>query len=110
MNRSNWSKNGQLYVEMAIWPSPRLIVRNKGKSDVFMLFDHSEPDSGRQVCLKSAHKSVELNLSKELLFGINGGGGREVAPGNKSKVQFLGSFGLITCFTNKSWSFVQFHM
>ena len=63
----------------------------------FMLFGHSEPDSGRQVCLKIKN-SFELDLSKEVLFGRNGDGGRKVAYGSKSGVRFFGHFGRITCF------------
>ena len=46
----------------------------------FMLFGHSELDSGRQACKKIKKKSFELDLSKEALFGQNGGGGAESCP------------------------------
>ena len=63
-----------------------------------MLFGHSELDSGRQACKKIKKKSFELDLSKEALFGQNGGGGRKVAPGKKSGGLFFWLFWLITCF------------
>ena len=49
-----------------------------------MLLGHSEPNSGRQACKKIKKNGFELDLSKEVLFRQNGGGGRKVAPGNST--------------------------
>ena len=54
-----------------------------------MLLGHSELDSGRQACKKIEKKSFELDISKDALFGRNGGGGRKVAYGSNSGVLFF---------------------
>ena len=61
------------------------LTNNKEKKVVFfMLFGHSEPNSGRQACKKIKKNGFELDLSKEVLFSQNGGGGRKVASGSST--------------------------
>ena len=74
----------------------------------FMPFGRSEPDSGRQACKKIKKNSFELDLSKEVLFSPNGGGGRKVAYGSKSGSPFFSHFWFTTCFTTKTCIFLTF--
>ena len=60
----------------------------------FMLFGHSEGNSGRQSCWKLKKKIFELDLSKEVLFAGIGVGGRKVAPTDNLTSPFLTIFGL----------------
>ena len=72
------------------------------KQPFFMLFGHSEGNSGRQSCWKIKKKSLELGLSKEVLFAGIGVEGRKVAPTDKSTSPFLTIFGLQRVSMNKT--------